>query len=101
MALTSRARRAVLALALTFSSVAASAGTLTITSAPASAAPGARDTARNNQWTAFANSNGDWNGADGTIGVGLSDGRINWSFSDTYNGPIAEGNVRPPFQDTM
>jgi len=101
MAASSRASRALIALTLAFSSFVASAVTLTLTATPASAAPGVRDTARNNQWTAFANTNGDWNGADGTIGLRLSDGRVNWAFSDTFKGPIAEGNVRPPFQDKM
>jgi hypothetical protein len=103
MPLSSRAgaTRVPLALVLAFSSFIASAVSLTLTAAPASAAPGAIDTARNNQWTSFANGNGDWNGADGTIGVRTADGRIAWAFSDTYKGPIAAGNVRPPFQDTM
>ncbi|GAA3205253.1 hypothetical protein [Actinocorallia longicatena] len=60
------------------------------------------DTTRNSTWTSFANNTntsiGQWSGGDGTIGVGLPDGRVSFAFSDTFRGPVTSDGIHPPFQ---
>ncbi|HEX2312101.1 MAG TPA: hypothetical protein VHJ17_00070, partial [Thermomonospora sp.] len=64
------------------------------------------DTARNDAWNAYGNGGaGDawarWNGGDGTIGTRLPDGRVAYTFSDTWRGPVNSQGIRPVFQNNM
>lgn len=71
-----------------------------------SQAAGTPDTARNSAWNAYGNSGtadtvARWNGGDGTIGNRLPDGRVAYTFSDTWRGPVTSQGIRPVFQNNM
>ncbi len=61
---------------------------------PTSAAP---DTTLNDMFNSYADQSTtqDWSGADGGRSIGLPDGRILWTYGDSFLGPVHADHTRP------